>query len=73
MADILVRSIPEADAVQLASMAARGGVSQSEYLRRLIHEDVVSHGRRPLHELAGTATGLFPTGILDDLDREWSE
>lgn len=73
MADILVRSIPESDAVVLAAAAARHGISQSEYLRRLIHDDVSKRGERPLRQLAGTATGLFPAGVLDELDKEWSD
>lgn len=73
MADILVRSIPDADAARIAAHAKRAGVSQSEYLRRLIHEAVTRHEAVPLSELAGAATGLFPDGILEALDREWAK
>lgn len=73
MADILVRSIPAADAVVLAANAARGGISQAEYLRRLIHEDVIHRKNRPLTKIAGSASGLFPAGILAELDQEWAD
>lgn len=71
VADILVRAVPESDAVRIAANAARAGLSQSEYLRRLIHEEA-QRKTVPLASLAGTATGLFPTGILAELDEEWT-
>lgn len=70
MADILVRAIPEADAVRIAANAARAGLSQSQYLRHIIHE-VAAADAQPLSAIAGSATGQFPNGILDDLDAEW--
>lgn len=71
MADILVRSIPAADAARIAANAARAGLSQSQYLRQVIHE-AAQREAPPLASLAGTATGAFPAGILDELDEEWA-
>lgn len=72
MGDILVRGVPEADAVRIAADAARAGLSQSEYLRRLIHQ-AAERPARPLASIAGSATGLFPADILERLDAEWAE
>ncbi|RNI21170.1 antitoxin [Flexivirga caeni] len=72
MADRLVRAVPEEDDLLIAAKAARAGVSQTEYLRRLIHEDV-ARTSIPLASVAGSATGLFPDGVLDVLDAEWDE
>jgi len=73
--DILVRAIPADDAARIAANAARRGISQAEYLRGLIHEGV-RRDRRPLSELAGSGTGMFPEDMwahLADLDAEWDE
>ncbi len=72
MTDILVRAAPQEDAVRIAAKAARAGVSQAEYLRRLIHEDA-ARAAVPLASFAGSATGMFPADILDTLDAEWTE
>ena len=70
MADILLRSIPEEDAVRIAANAARAGVSQAQYLRAVIHE-AAGRDAVPLDHLAGSATGQFPERILVELDEEW--
>lgn len=71
MANILVRAVPEPDAARIAALAARAGVSQSEYLRRVIHE-AAQRGTPSVLELAGSATGMFPADILSTLDEEWA-
>ncbi|MBN8881128.1 MAG: hypothetical protein J0H73_02295 [Salana multivorans] len=70
--DILVRAVPDGDAARIAAGAARLGISQSEYLRRLLH-DAVRTAPTPREDLAGSATGMFPPNVLDDLDAEWAE
>ena len=70
--NILLRAIPDADVVQIAVNAARAGLSRSEYLRRLIHEEM-ERTRVSLAAQAGTCSGLFPPDILPTLDTEWAQ
>lgn len=72
MVDLLVRSVPESDAARIAAGAARLGISQSAYLRRILHE-AVSREAAAFEQLAGAASGLFPEGTLEVLDSEWDE
>jgi plasmid stability protein len=71
MADLLIRDVPDDVAAALSARAARLGMSRSDYIRRLLTQEVSGNSDVSPADLARFAGRFAALADPDVMDRAW--